>query len=170
MPDKLLSLKNDLVFQELFGNPKNKLITGHLLSLILGKEVYNVDLDVNKQLLGKRKDLKMCILDLKIKFNDGEDWADTINVVTTMMALRRLYGFSTKRLLTVMQTANEYVKMANRGEMSVLGMMQDIEENTNVIFDEMNKNLVKKMGVQNEVYRFFCRNRRISQRNGISGA
>lgn len=25
-------------------------------------------------------------------FNDGEDWADTINVVTTMMALRRLYG------------------------------------------------------------------------------
>lgn len=80
-------------------------------------------------------------------FNDGEDWADTINVVTTMMALRRLYGFSTKRLLTVMQTANEYVKMANRGEMSVLSMMQDIEENTDVRFDEMVKNLVKKMGV-----------------------
>ena len=80
-------------------------------------------------------------------FNDGEDWADTINVVTTMMALRHLYGFSTKRLLAVMQTANEYVKMANRGEMSILSMMQDIEENTDVIFDEMNKNLVKKMGV-----------------------
>lgn len=80
-------------------------------------------------------------------FNDGEDWADTINVVTTMMALRRLYGFSTKRLLAVMQTANEYVKMANRGEMSVLSMMQDIEKNTDVRFDEMNKNLVKKMGV-----------------------
>lgn len=43
--------------------------------------------------------------------------------------------------------ANEYVKMANRGEMSVLSMMQDIEENTDVRFDEMNKNLVKKMGV-----------------------
>lgn len=80
-------------------------------------------------------------------FNDGEDWADTINVVTTMMALRRLYGFSTKRLLTVMQTANEYVKKVNRGEMSVLSMMQDIEENTDVRFDEMNKDLVKKMGV-----------------------
>lgn len=80
-------------------------------------------------------------------FNDGEDWADAINVVTTMMALRRLYGFSTKRLLAVMQTANEYVKMANRGEMSVLSMMQDIEESTDVRFDEMNKNLVKKMGV-----------------------
>lgn len=80
-------------------------------------------------------------------FTVGEDWSNTINTVTTMMALRRLYGFSTKRLLTVVQTANEYVKMANEGEMSVLSMMQDIEESTDVRFDEMNKNLVKKMGV-----------------------
>lgn len=63
------------------------------------------------------------------------------------MALRRLYGFSTKRLLDVVRTANEYVKMANEGKMSVLSMIQDIEENTDVRFDEMNKNLVKKMGV-----------------------
>lgn len=80
-------------------------------------------------------------------FTVGEDWSNTINTVTTMMALRRLYGFSTKRLLTVVQTANEYVKMANDGKMSVLSMIQDIEENTDVRFDEMNKNLVKKMGV-----------------------
>ena len=80
-------------------------------------------------------------------FNTGEDWSNTINTVTTMMALRRLYGFSTKRLLDVVRTANDYVEMANRGEMSVLSMIQDIEENTDVRFDEMNKNLVKKMGV-----------------------
>lgn len=80
-------------------------------------------------------------------FTVGEDWSNTINTVTTMMALRRLYGFSTKRLLTVVQTANKYVEMANDGKMSVLSMMQDIEENTDVRFDEMNKNLVKKMGV-----------------------
>ena len=80
-------------------------------------------------------------------FTVGEDWSNTINTVTTMMALRRLYGFSTKRLLTVVKTANEYVKMANEGKMSVLSMMQDIEENTDVRFDQMNKNLVKKMGV-----------------------
>ena len=79
-------------------------------------------------------------------FTVGENWSNTINTVTTMMALRRLYGFSTKRLLDV-RTANEYVKMANEGKMSVLSMMQDIEENTDVRFDEMNKNLVKKMGV-----------------------
>lgn len=80
-------------------------------------------------------------------FTVGEDWSNTINTVTTMMALRRLYGFSTKRLLDVIRTANGYVEMANRGEMSVLSMMHDIEENTDVRFDEMNKNLVKKMGV-----------------------
>lgn len=80
-------------------------------------------------------------------FTVGEDWSNTINTVTTMMALRRLYGFSTKRLLDVVRTANEFVGMANEGEMSVLSMMQDIEENTDVRFDEMNKNLVRKMGV-----------------------
>lgn len=80
-------------------------------------------------------------------FTVGEDWSNTINTVTTMMALRRLYGFSTKRLLDVARTANGYVEMANRGEMSVLSMIQDIEENTDVRFDEINKNLVKKMGV-----------------------
>ena len=80
-------------------------------------------------------------------FTVGEDWSNTINTVTTMMALRRLYGFSTKRLLDVVRTANEYVEMANEGKMSILSMMQDIEKNTDVRFDEMNKKLVKKMGV-----------------------
>ena len=59
----------------------------------------------------------------------------------------QIKGFSTKRLLDVIRTANGYVEMANRGEMSVLSMIQEIEENTDVRFDEMNKNLVKKMGV-----------------------
>lgn len=80
-------------------------------------------------------------------FNTGEDWSNTINTVTTMMALRKLYGFSTKRLLDVVRTANEFVGMANGGKMSVLNMMQDIEKHTDVRFDEKNKNLVKEMGV-----------------------
>jgi Mg2+ and Co2+ transporter CorA len=80
-------------------------------------------------------------------FNTGEDWSNTINTVTTMMALRKLYGFSTKRLLDVVKSANEYVQLANEGKMSVLSMMQDIEKHTDVRFDEKNKNLVKEMGV-----------------------
>ena len=80
-------------------------------------------------------------------FTVGEDWSNTLNTVTTMMALRKLYGFSTKRLLDVVRTANEFVGMANRGEMSIMDMMKDIEENTEVRFDRMNKELVERMGV-----------------------
>ena len=73
MPDKLLELKNDLVFQKVFGIQKNSLITGHFLSLILGKEINNVDLDVNKRMLGKRENSKTGRLDIRVKFNNGED-------------------------------------------------------------------------------------------------
>lgn len=73
MPDKLLELKNDLVFQELFGKQKNSQITSHLLSLILGRKVYNIDLDVNKRMLGNRPDSKTGRLDIRAKFNDGEE-------------------------------------------------------------------------------------------------
>lgn len=73
MPDKLLNLKLDIVFQELFGNPKNAEITGHLLSLILKREIYSVDLDVNKRLYGNSDKSKIGRLDVRVKFNDGED-------------------------------------------------------------------------------------------------
>ena len=38
-------------------------------------------------------------------------------------------------------------KAAGEQRQFLASMMQDIEENTDVRFDEMNKNLVKKMGV-----------------------
>ena len=72
MPDNLLELKNDLVFQNLFGNPKNSQITSHLLSLILKRKIYNIDLDVNKRML-RSPDLKLGRLDIRAKFNDGEE-------------------------------------------------------------------------------------------------
>ena len=72
MPDKLLDLKNDFVFQRLFGNSKNKEITGHLLSLILKREISNVDLDVNKIFLGESENAKTGRLDVRccIKTNN----------------------------------------------------------------------------------------------------
>ena len=73
MPDKLLELKNDLVFQELFGKQKNSDITCHFLSLILNKEIHNIDLDVNKRMLGNRPNSKTGRLDIRAKFNNGED-------------------------------------------------------------------------------------------------
>ena len=59
----MLELKNDLVFQKLFGKPRNSKITSHLLSLILKREIYNIDLDVNKRMLRNRKTSKTGRLD-----------------------------------------------------------------------------------------------------------
>ena len=63
MPDTLLDLKKDLVFQRLFGNSKNKEITGNLLSLILKREINNIDLDANKTFLGDAENSKIVRLD-----------------------------------------------------------------------------------------------------------
>ena len=73
MSGKLLNLTKDLVFQELFGKQKNKDITAHLLSLILKREIKNIDLDVNKRMIGNRENSKTGRLDIRAKFNDGED-------------------------------------------------------------------------------------------------
>ena len=106
MPDKLLDLKNDLVFQELFGNPKNSQITGHLLSLILKREIYNVDLDANKLMLGNSINSKTGRLDLRVKFNDGEDCNIELQV--------RPFKFMENRMLEYW--ANMYSSKIHRGQ------------------------------------------------------
>ena len=80
-------------------------------------------------------------------FNTGDDWANTINTVTTMLALRKLYGFSTKRLLDVINCANEFVGMANKGERSFMSMVEELESETDVRIPDLNKKLVRRFGV-----------------------
>lgn len=106
MPDKLLELKNDLVFQELFGKPKNKEITSHFLSLILGREIFNVDLDANKRLLGNRPDSKTGRLDIRVKFNDGEDCNIELQVLP--------YKYMSERMLEYW--AGMYSNKIDRGQ------------------------------------------------------
>jgi len=91
MKCKLLDLKNDIVFQELFGNQKNSSITAHLISLIIGREIHNIDLDANKIMLGKGKDAKTGRLDIRAKFNDGEECNIELQVAP--------YKYMTKRML-----------------------------------------------------------------------
>ena len=79
-------------------------------------------------------------------FNTGDDWANTINSVTMMLALRKLHGFSTKRLLDVINCANEFVGQANRGERSFMSMIEELESETDVRIPDLNKGLVKKFG------------------------
>lgn len=79
-------------------------------------------------------------------FNTGDDWANTINTVTTMLALRKLHGFSTKRLLDVINCANEFVGQANRGERSFMSMVEELESETDVRIPDLNKELVRRFG------------------------
>ena len=81
MPDKLLELKNDLVFQKVFGMPRNSDITAHFLSLILKRQIHNIDLDANKRMLSSRMDSKTGRLDIRAKFNNGEDCNIELQVI-----------------------------------------------------------------------------------------
>lgn len=106
MPGNLLELTNDLVFQELFGKSKNKDITGHLLSLILNREISNVDLDANKRMLGNRENAKTGRLDIRVKFNDGEDCNVELQIAP--------YRFMDKRML--LYWANMYTSKISKGD------------------------------------------------------
>lgn len=79
-------------------------------------------------------------------FNAGDDWANTINSVTMMLALRKLHGFSTKRLLDVINCANDFVGQANRGERSFMSMIEELESETDVRIPVLNKELVRRFG------------------------
>ena len=92
MSDKQLSLKGDIVFQQMFGKPSNAEITKHFISLVLEREISDIDLDVNKRMLGNTKKSKTGELDIRVKFNNGEDCNIEMQVSP--------YKYMNKRLLS----------------------------------------------------------------------
>ena len=93
MPDKLLELKNDLVFQKIFGVQKNSNITAHFLSLILGRKIHDVSVDANKRMLRNRSNSKTCRLDIRVKFNDGEDCNIELQVLPYQFMAERMLEY-----------------------------------------------------------------------------
>ncbi len=73
--ESLLELlpKSDLVFQQIFGKEENARITERLLSLILKKEIRDIDLDKNKRIMGDGINEKVSRLDIRAKMKSGED-------------------------------------------------------------------------------------------------
>ena len=93
MAEKLLDLKVDLVFQKLFGKQKNCEITRRLLSLILGREINDVNLDSNKRMLRNRQNSKTGRLDVRVKFNNGEDCNIELQVAPYPYMAERMLEF-----------------------------------------------------------------------------
>ena len=105
---KLLDLKNDIVFQELFGKQKNSKITEHLLTLILEREIKGIDLDVNKRMLGNRQDSKTGRLDIRAKFNDGEDCDIELQVEPFKYMNKRILEYWAEMYTQKVSSGNRY--------------------------------------------------------------
>lgn len=80
-------------------------------------------------------------------WNEAEEWANIVNTVTTMMALHELYRWKGEIMLKVVKKANEYVAMANKGERTILSMMDELEEKYGFGFDKGHREMVKKYGL-----------------------
>lgn len=64
---KLLNPKTDIVFQWLFSNPN---ITKGLISSLIDEKITDIEIDLNKQILGESITEKTGILDLRAKINN----------------------------------------------------------------------------------------------------
>lgn len=71
---KLLSPKTDVVFKKLFGSIGNEEITKEFISLIIGKEIKEISLDVSTVLERELLNTKLGILDIRAKLKDGTDF------------------------------------------------------------------------------------------------
>ena len=60
-------------------------------------------------------------------WNIAEDWANAINSITIMMALREVYGFGQERIMRVMDKANEYIINVRDRKMKFEDIIQDLE-------------------------------------------
>lgn len=108
MPDKLLELKNDLVFQKLFGKQKNRKITERFISLILNREIQEIDLDVNKRMLGNREKSKTGRLDVRAKFNNGEDCDIELQVVEYEYMAERMLEYWSEMYDSKINSGQDY--------------------------------------------------------------
>ena len=108
LKNQLLKLKNDIVFQEVFGKQKNSEITKHLISLILQREIENIELDTNRIMIGNHKDSKVTILDIKAKFNNGEDCNIELQVAPYQYMPERMLIYWSRMYGDKAQRSKEY--------------------------------------------------------------
>ena len=73
---------------------------------MLGRKIQNIDLDVNKRMLGDRKDSKIARLDIRATFNNGEDCDIELQV--------QPYKYMDKRMLEYW--GSMYISKIKRGK------------------------------------------------------
>lgn len=79
-------------------------------------------------------------------WDEAEEWSNIVNTVTVMKYLHDKKHWKAETLLKIVKGANEYVQKANRGEKTILSMMQELQ-NIGFGFDEKHWELVRKIGL-----------------------
>ena len=101
----------DVMFQRIFGKGGNEKITEGLLSSILGKEISEISLDVNKSLLVGNSDDKIARLDVRAKLEDGEDFDIEIQMVNKDNMPKRLAYYWSKIYGGKLKRGERYTKI-----------------------------------------------------------
>lgn len=122
---RILSPKNDVIFQALFGRGKES-ITKAMLEDILKIKIQKIDLDKNKDLLNDRKEQKNGRVDVRAVINDNIECDIEIQVVTHEKMMERFLYYWAKMYATNLKVGNQYSKL--RKTISIIIVGEEIEQ------------------------------------------
>lgn len=104
---KLLNPKIDIVFQMLFSSD-NTNITKGLISALINKKIEKIELEINKQLLGKQIDEKVGIVDLRARLNNNIECEIEMQMVYSKNFIPRLLYYWSKIYSGQLKKGNMY--------------------------------------------------------------
>lgn len=80
-------------------------------------------------------------------WNDGESWSNICNTISMFLALHDIEGYGSRRMLKILERANEYIKLANTGQRSMLDMAAEVKEKYRLQIDDKHMELLKRVGL-----------------------
>ena len=104
---KILSPKNDIVFQMLFSTENTK-ITKELISSIIEMKINTIELDRNKQLERKEVDDKIGIVDLRAKINNNIECEIEMQMIYSKNFISRLLYYWSKLYSNQLKRGKNY--------------------------------------------------------------
>lgn len=102
---KLLNPKTDIVFQWLFSNPN---ITKGLISSLIDEKITDIEIDLNKQILGENITDKTGILDLRAKINNTIECEIEMQMLYSKNFIPRLLYYWAKLYSKQLKRGNNY--------------------------------------------------------------
>ncbi len=122
---KLLNPKTDIVFQMLFSSA-NEEVTKGLISALIDKEITNIELEINKQLLGKRIDDKIGVVDLRARLNNNIECEIEMQMIYSENFIPRLLFYWSKIYSNQLKKAQKYNELNKVISIAIIN--EDIKE------------------------------------------